>query len=146
MQEATQKYQKLTDQFIIFKPIGYCFEETMGFDVKASFASSPVLRLIRRYNKSGGKQILRKGYSVSRDFSWIKNDKLKLLNKMLLSLPALFSVVYFDLCFLRLPQLQSVFSSRTQYSAKLRRTLNVTSDHSCSIQFHFLVWKWFSAS
>ena len=34
-------------QFVIFKPLSYCFEETIGFDVKASFASRPELRLIR---------------------------------------------------------------------------------------------------
>ena len=34
-------------QFIIFKPLSYCFEETIGFDVKASFTSRPVSRLIR---------------------------------------------------------------------------------------------------
>ena len=30
-----------------FKPLSYCFEETMGFDVKASLASRPVSRVIR---------------------------------------------------------------------------------------------------
>ena len=35
------------DQFVIFKPLSYCFEETMRFDVKASFASRPLSRLIR---------------------------------------------------------------------------------------------------
>ena len=34
-------------QFVIFKPLSYCFEETIGFDVKASFASRPVSRLLR---------------------------------------------------------------------------------------------------
>ena len=34
-------------QFVIFKPLKYCFEETIGFDVKASFASRPESRLIR---------------------------------------------------------------------------------------------------
>ena len=34
-------------QFVIFKPLNCCFEETIGFDVKASFASCPVSRLIR---------------------------------------------------------------------------------------------------
>ena len=37
-------------QFLIFKPLSYCFEETKGFDVKASFASRPVSRLISWYN------------------------------------------------------------------------------------------------
>ena len=40
-------------QFVIFKPLSYFFEETIGFDVKASFASRPVPRLIRWYNKPG---------------------------------------------------------------------------------------------
>ena len=34
-------------QFVIFKPLGYCFEETIGFDVKTSFASRLVSRLTR---------------------------------------------------------------------------------------------------
>ena len=34
------------NQFVIFKPLSYCFQETIGFDVKASFASRPVSRLI----------------------------------------------------------------------------------------------------
>ena len=34
-------------QFVIFKPLNYCFEETIGFDVNASFASRPESRLIR---------------------------------------------------------------------------------------------------
>ena len=34
-------------QFGIFKTLSYCFEEAIGFNVKASFASSPVSRLIR---------------------------------------------------------------------------------------------------
>ena len=46
----------------------------------------------------------------------------------MLSLSALFSV-YCDLCFLRLPQQQSFFSSWTQHSVKLHWILNITSDH-----------------
>ena len=34
-------------QFVVFKPISYCFEETIRFDVKASFVSRPISRLIR---------------------------------------------------------------------------------------------------
>ena len=41
----------LVSQFVIFKPLSYCFEETIGFDVKASFASRPESRLIRWYNE-----------------------------------------------------------------------------------------------
>ena len=33
-------------QFVIFNPLSYCFEEIIGFDVKALFASRPVSRLI----------------------------------------------------------------------------------------------------
>ena len=61
-------------QFVIFKPLSYCFEETIWFDVKASFASRPLSRLVRWYNKI----IFRKGYSVPRDFSWTANYKLYL--------------------------------------------------------------------
>ena len=34
-------------QFVVFKPLSYCFEETIGFDVKGSFARPPVLCLIK---------------------------------------------------------------------------------------------------
>ena len=34
-------------QFVIFKPLSHCFEETIEFDLKASFASRPLSRLIR---------------------------------------------------------------------------------------------------
>ena len=40
-------------QFLLFKLLSYCFKETIGFDVKASFTSRPVSRLIRFYNKPG---------------------------------------------------------------------------------------------
>ena len=40
-------------QFHIFKPLSYCFQETMGFDEKVSLASRPMSRLIRPYNKPG---------------------------------------------------------------------------------------------
>ena len=39
--------------FVIFKPLSNCFEEIIVFDVKLSFASRPVSRLIRWYNKPG---------------------------------------------------------------------------------------------
>ena len=35
------------NQSVIFKSLSYCFEETIGFDIKASFARSPVSRLIK---------------------------------------------------------------------------------------------------
>ena len=34
-----------------FKSLSYCFKETIGLGVKASFESRPVFRLIRWYNK-----------------------------------------------------------------------------------------------
>ena len=37
---------------VIFKPLSYCFEEAIGFDLTVSFVSCPVSRLIRLYNKS----------------------------------------------------------------------------------------------
>ena len=40
-------------QFVIFKPLSCCFQETIGFDVKSSLASRPMSRLIRWYNKPG---------------------------------------------------------------------------------------------
>ena len=39
---------KIPFQFAIFKPLSYYLEETIGFDVKALFARSPVLRLIKQ--------------------------------------------------------------------------------------------------
>ena len=41
------------NQFVIFEPLSYCFKETIEFDVKASFSSRPVSRLIRWHNKPG---------------------------------------------------------------------------------------------
>ena len=40
-------------QFVIFKPLSYCFEERTGFDAKASLASRLESRLIRWYNEPG---------------------------------------------------------------------------------------------
>ena len=40
-------YDEPVEQFVIFNPLSYCFEGTIGFDVKASFASRPVSLLIR---------------------------------------------------------------------------------------------------
>ena len=68
-----KQYEKVK-QFVIFKALNLCFEETIGFDVKASFASCPLSRQIRWYNK----RVLRKGYLVPRNFLWIKNYKLKI--------------------------------------------------------------------
>ena len=48
-------------QFVIFKPLSCSFEETIGFDVKASFASRPVSRLFRWYNKPG---------DITKEFWW----------------------------------------------------------------------------
>ena len=38
---------KAWSQFVVSKPPSYCFEETIGFDVKASFAKPSVSRLIK---------------------------------------------------------------------------------------------------
>ena len=35
------------DQFVIFKPLSYCFKETIRFDVKATFVIRPTSRLIK---------------------------------------------------------------------------------------------------
>ena len=51
LRSSNQKESSL--QFVIFKPLSYCFEGTIGLEVKASFASRPVSRLIRWYNKPG---------------------------------------------------------------------------------------------
>ena len=34
-------------QFVVFKPRSYCFKETIGFDVKVSFARPLLSRLIK---------------------------------------------------------------------------------------------------
>ena len=47
------KCYTLPSQFVIFKPLSYCFKETIGFDVKVLFASCPELRPIRWYNEPG---------------------------------------------------------------------------------------------
>ena len=61
----------ITHEFVIFKTLSYCFGETKEFGVKALFARGPVSRLLKR----GNEIILRKDYSVPRDFSWIENYK-----------------------------------------------------------------------
>ena len=43
----------LKPHLVIFKSLSCCFEETIGLDVKASFVSRPMSRLIRWYNKPG---------------------------------------------------------------------------------------------
>ena len=68
------RMEKLLIQFAIFKPLSYCCEETIGFDVKVSFARRQVSRLIKPVDIT--KEFMRKGYSVPRDFSWIENNKL----------------------------------------------------------------------
>ena len=40
-------YFRFSTQIVIFKPLSYCLEEIIGFDVNASFASRPVSRLIK---------------------------------------------------------------------------------------------------
>ena len=43
----TEKSKELKNQFVLFKLLSYCFEEKIGFDVKALFTNRPVSRLIR---------------------------------------------------------------------------------------------------
>ena len=61
-------------QFVIFKPLSYCFKETIGFDVKALFTTRPVLRLIRWYNKPGDttKEFWEKGIQFRGTFHGLK--------------------------------------------------------------------------
>ena len=44
---SSVKIKSYKIQFITFKALSYCFEETIGFEVKASFARCPVSRLIK---------------------------------------------------------------------------------------------------
>ena len=37
----------LSIQFVVFKPLSYCFRETIGFEVKASSWRRPVSSLIK---------------------------------------------------------------------------------------------------
>ena len=46
------RISRLPFQFVVFRPLSCCFEETIGFDVKISFARPPVLRLIKPGNIS----------------------------------------------------------------------------------------------
>ena len=61
-------------QFVVFKPLSYCFEETIGFHIKASFTRLP-LRLIKPVD-THNKRMLTKSYSFPQNFSWIENHKL----------------------------------------------------------------------
>ena len=97
---------------VIFKPPSYCFEETIGFDVKALFASHPVLCRIRWYNK----RILRKGYSVPWDFSWIENHKLNML---------LFLNNLFYLSFLFIGNVMKIYKTNVDSFYKKLFSLNV---------------------
>ena len=51
--EKYYDYRNSWNQFVIFKPLNYFFEKTIGFDVKASFSGRPRSRLIRWYDKPG---------------------------------------------------------------------------------------------
>ena len=46
--------------FVIFRLLSYCVEGTIGFDVKASFVSRPVSRLVKPGDIT--KKIFRKGH------------------------------------------------------------------------------------
>ena len=50
---TNKNFTEVSLQFVIFKPLSCCFKETIRLDVKASFASRPLSRLIRWYNKPG---------------------------------------------------------------------------------------------
>ena len=52
-QENIPAMSLFNKKFVIFKPLSHFFEETIGFDVTASFTSRSLLRLIRWYNKPG---------------------------------------------------------------------------------------------
>ena len=69
-------YSSWTTKIVIFKQLSYCFEETLGFDVKASLASRPVSRLIRLYNKPGDitKEFWEKTIQFHRNFHRLKID------------------------------------------------------------------------
>ena len=69
-------------QFVIFKPLSYCLKETIGFDVKASFSSRPLSRIVKWYNKPGDIKTDFGDFAVPQDYSWIENYKL-LLSKPL---------------------------------------------------------------
>ena len=64
-----------SNQFVIFKPLSYCFSETIGFDVKASFASRPMLRLITVWNFDV--KTLYASRPVSRLIRWYTSDITK---------------------------------------------------------------------
>ena len=84
-----------------------------------------ILQILHYYFRKQNKNI---------ENSWIIEQNLTL------SLP--FSLFTVTCASYRLPQWQSF--SFLQHSTS--QILNVTSDCSCHIWFHFLVWKWFSAS
>ena len=70
------------NQFVIFRLLSYCFKETIWFDVKASFASRPVSRLIRWYNKPGDitKEFWEKAIQFHRTFHRLKITNWNQLN------------------------------------------------------------------
>ena len=75
-------------QFAIFKPLSYCFVwwNKIEFDVKASFTSRTLSRLIRWYNKAGGitKEFGEKAIKFHRTFhgSKITNWYMKIMLKI----------------------------------------------------------------
>ena len=48
----SRKYKLDGNQFVIFKSLSYCFEETIGFELKALFSRHPVLCLIKPSDKT----------------------------------------------------------------------------------------------
>ena len=72
---------QLTNQLVVLEPLSYCFKQTIGIDVKASFISCPVSLLITWYNTRWYKKIvLRKGYLVPRTFHGLKITNWKQIN------------------------------------------------------------------
>ena len=61
-------------QFVIFKSLSYCFKEKIEFDVKVTFASRPVSRLIRWFNKPGDitKEFWEKAFQFHGTFHGLK--------------------------------------------------------------------------
>ena len=47
LREREKLFSFFSSQFVVFKPLSHCFEETIAFDVKASFAWPPVSCLIK---------------------------------------------------------------------------------------------------
>ena len=74
-------------QYVVFKSLTYCWEETIGSDVKTFCKASSVASHQTRWCY---KRILREGCLVSRGFSWIEHYKLNIRQQMFLHKQGLF--------------------------------------------------------